>query len=42
MTDRPRDSHHDDPRPPWPPPLRPWLCIIGVLIWVTVVWFLGR
>jgi hypothetical protein len=31
MTDRTRDPHHDDPRPPLPP-LWPWLCIIGVVI----------
>jgi hypothetical protein len=35
MTDRTRDPHNCDPRPPW-------LCIIGVVIWVIVVWFLWR
>jgi hypothetical protein len=32
VTDRTRDPHHSDPRPPLPPPLWQWLCIIGVVV----------
>jgi hypothetical protein len=42
MTDRTRDPHNYDPRPPLPPPLWQWLCIIGVVIWVIVIWCLWR
>jgi hypothetical protein len=42
MTDRTRDPHHDDPRPPLPPPRWQWLCIVAVRIGVIVVWFLWR
>jgi hypothetical protein len=29
-------------RPPLPPPLRQWLCVIVIMLGVVAVWFLWR
>jgi hypothetical protein len=42
MTDRTPDQHNYDPRPPLPPPLWQWLCIVAIIMMVIAIWFLWR
>jgi hypothetical protein len=35
-------SDPDTTRPPLPPPIWQWLCMVVIIAWVVAVWFLWR